>query len=351
MKILLIGGTGFIGSHVTRVLVEQRHRITIYHRNQSNLPLPDSVEHVIGERGQIAEHEQELRRLAPDVVVDCILSNGGQARVVVNLFRGIAARFVALSSGDVYRAAGILHGFESGSLQPTPLREDSDLRTKQNVYGPELLTRLRQVFPWLDDEYDKIPVEQAVLGDPELPGTVLRLPMVYGPGDSLHRLFPYLKRMDDNRPAILLQEDVASWHGPRGYVENVAAAIALATVSHQAAGRIYNVAEPCAWSEEEWVKKLAQNVGWTGHIKKIPEGSMPTHLRIPYRNDQHWDMSSRRIREELGFSEPFRGDAALARTIDWERSHPPGFVPQQFDYAAEDEALAMLGLGLAPSIT
>jgi nucleoside-diphosphate-sugar epimerase len=342
MKILLIGGTGFIGSHVTRILAEQGHRVTVYHRNRPNLPLPDSVEHLIGERNQIAQHEPDFRRLAPDVVIDFILSSGAQARAVMDLFRGIADRIVALSSGDVYRAAGILHGFESGPLQPMPLTEDSDLRTKQKVYGPDLLARLRQVFPWLDDQYDKIPVEQAVLSDPELPGTVLRLPMIYGPGDPLHRLFPYLKRMDDNRPAILLQEDVADWRGPRGYVENVAAAIVLAAVSHQAAGRVYNIAESRAWSEEEWVQKIAENFGWTGHIVRVPKASVPPHLRVPHRNEQHWEMSSRRIRDELRFSEPVPGEVALAHTIEWERTHPPDVVPQQFDYNAEDEALATL---------
>ena len=68
---------------------------------------------------------------------------------------------------------------------------------------------LQQVFGWLDEEYDKIPVEREILGDPDLPGTVLRLPMVYGPGDPLHRFFPTLKRMDDRRPAILFEEKLA----------------------------------------------------------------------------------------------------------------------------------------------
>jgi len=34
---------------------------------------------------------------------------------------------------------------------------------------------LQKLFGWMDDEYDKIPVERAILSDPELPGTVLRL--------------------------------------------------------------------------------------------------------------------------------------------------------------------------------
>lgn len=50
------------------------------------------------------------------------------------------------------------------------------------------------------DEYDKILVERVVLGNSDLPVTVLRLPMVFGPGArdaAQRRFFPYLKRMDD----------------------------------------------------------------------------------------------------------------------------------------------------------
>jgi len=83
---------------------------------------------------------------------------------------------VALSSQDVYRACGILHGLEPGPLQPLPSTEDSALRTRLNTYGPEQIQMLRAVFPWLDDEYDKIPVERSIMSDPQLPGAVLRLP-------------------------------------------------------------------------------------------------------------------------------------------------------------------------------
>ena len=96
---------------------------------------------------------------------------------------------------------------------------------------------------------------------PALPATVLRLPMVYGPGDYQHRLFPYLKRMDDGRTQILLGEEYAHWRGLRGYVEDMGAAIALCVVNEAAAGRIYHVADapsateasaisgPMEWSE------------------------------------------------------------------------------------------------------
>ncbi|HCJ33637.1 MAG TPA: NAD-dependent dehydratase, partial [Ktedonobacter sp.] len=53
------------------------------------------------------------------------------------------------------------------------------------------------------------------MSDPMLPGTILRLPMMYGPRDKQHRLFEYLKRMDDQRLAIILGEAYARWRWPR----------------------------------------------------------------------------------------------------------------------------------------
>ena len=41
------------------------------------------------------------------------------------------------------------------------------------------------------------------MNDRDLPATVLRLPMVYGPGDPLHRLYPVVKRIADKRRHII----------------------------------------------------------------------------------------------------------------------------------------------------
>jgi nucleoside-diphosphate-sugar epimerase len=191
----------------------------------------------------------------------------------------------------------------------------------------------------VDDEYDKIPVERAIMNDPELAGTILRLPMVYGPGDMFHRLHAYLKRMDDGRPAILIQQDAAQWRGPRGYVENVAAGIALAATASKAAGRIYNLADPQPFSELGWVQQIARVAGWTGSVLPVSADLIPAHLKLPYNSAQHWSMSSARIREELGYAEPVPLEAALARAIEWQRANPPSQIdPSQFDYAAEDAA-------------
>jgi nucleoside-diphosphate-sugar epimerase len=330
MKILVIGGTGFIGPHLVRQLSQMGHSVSIFHRGNTRVPLP--AESILGERRDLA-----VLRPKVDVVVDLILSSGAQAQALMEAFRRFAGRVVAASSIDVYRACGVLHGSEDGPLEPVPLTEDSPLRTKLQTYPPDQLKMLQKVFGWLDDEYDKIPVERAILGDPELPGTVLRLPMIYGPGDHLRRFHPVLQRIDDGRRTILFEEGWAAWRSPRGYVENVAAALALAAVSERAAGRVYNVAETPAFTELEWAGKIAAATGWDGELITLPKERMPQHLAPPGNSAQHWAADSSRIRRELGYTELASLDEAIHRTINWERANPPGeFNPHKFDYAAED---------------
>ncbi len=308
------------------------HSVSIFHRGSTRNDSP--VESILGERRDLA-----VLRPKADVVIDLILSSGAQAKSLMEAFRGVAGRVVAASSMDVYRACGVLHGSEEGPLEPTPLTEDSPLRTKLQTYPAAQVKMLQKLFGWLDDEYDKIPVERAILGDPELPGTVLRLPMIYGPGDRLRRFHSTLKRIDDGRREILFEEGWAAWRSPRGYVENVAAALALAAVSERAAGRVYNVAETPAFTELEWAGKIAAATGWDGELVTLPKERTPAHLAPPGNSAQHWEADSTRIRRELGYREPAPLDEAIRRTIDWERAHPPEeFNPHKFDYTAEDAA-------------
>jgi nucleoside-diphosphate-sugar epimerase len=341
MKVLIIGGTGFMGPSTVAHLENAGHRVTVFHRGKT--PLPAGAEEIIGDHHQLADYRQEFARGNFDVVIDFILSSGRQAKTLMETFRDITRRVIALSSMDVYRAMGLLQGTESGVLQAVPLTEESELRTNRNTYSPEAMKRVREVYPWADDEYDKIPVEEAVLSDRELPGTVLRLPMVYGPGDPLHRFHHILKRMDDGRRHIILSDDIAAWRTPRGYVENVGLAIALAAASDQAAGRIFNICEEQCFSELEWARKIADAVGWKGEFIVLPREKAPQHLVMPTRIEQHLTASSERIRRELGYREAVSRDEAIRRTIVWERVNQPAqpmYAP--FRYAEEDEALAKL---------
>jgi len=241
----------------------------------------------------------------------------------------------------VYRAVGISHGTESGPLQEVPLTEESELRRCLHPYPPESLQLMRKIFAWVTDDYDKIPAERVVMNDRELPGTVLRLPMVYGPGDPLRRFHPVVKRIADGRRHIIIPETQAAWRSPRGYVENVAAAIALAATDERAARRIYNVCEEPSFSELEWARKIAAAMRWDGDFVVLPTERTPPHLLKPGNAAQHWTASSTRIRRELGYEESVTIEEAIPRTIRWERENPPAAaLLAQFDYAAEDTAVA-----------
>ena len=340
MRVLLIGGTGFIGSFLAPELQRLGADVAVLTRGRSHKAVRPDLTRITGDRKRLLESQAAIHSFAPDVIVDLVLSSGAQARQLMDVARGIAGRVVALSSINVYRACGILHRLEDGPLESVPLTEDSTLRTKLSTYPPAQIAMLQHVFGWLDDEYDKIPAERAVMNDSELPATVLRLPMIYGPGDALRRFWPLLKRMDDRRPAILMSTDVAAWRSPRGFVGNVAAAIALAVLSEKAAGRIYNVAEQPPFSEQEWAERLAAATGWPGELVILEPNDMPVHLQMPGRFDQHWSADSSRIRSELGYSEPVSLDSAIEQTIAWERANPPTMPLTPFDYPAEDAALA-----------
>jgi nucleoside-diphosphate-sugar epimerase len=344
MRILIVGGTGFIGPHVVRRLAAKGHEVTVFHRGRTEADLPPEVAHLHGDRAQLPEFRDELRRLAPEVVLDMRPINAQEARTLREAFAGQARRAVALSSGDVYRAYGVLRRTEPGPPDPVPLAEDAPLRRKLYPYRGPSPRAADDPMRWADD-YDKILVERVIQGDPTLPGTVLRLPMVYGPGDEARRLFPYLKRMDDRRPAIVLDEGMARWRWTRGYVEDVAAAVVAAVVAavlyDRAAGRVYNVGEPHALSEADWVRAIARAAGWDGEVVTAPAGRLPAGPLSGLNWDQDIVTDTSRIRAELGYTEAFSLDEALARTVAWERAHPPATIdPRAFDYAAEDAILA-----------
>jgi nucleoside-diphosphate-sugar epimerase len=177
MRILVIGGTSFIGRFLLERLMRERHQIAVFHRGRHSSEKPSGIEQIVGDRNHLRECHHAFERLVPDIVIDMILSSGRQAKELMATFAGLTGRVVALSSMDVYRACAVMHGLEPGPIEPVPLTEDSPLRTKGQTYPPAQIKMLQQIFGWLDDEYDKIPVEREVLGHPTLPGTVLRLPM------------------------------------------------------------------------------------------------------------------------------------------------------------------------------
>ena len=269
MTLFLVGGTGFIGRHVTKRLAMAGHTVTVFHRGETTPDLPPTVDTVRGNRDDTDALRTALDAVAPDIVVDVIPYIEAQAAALMDVCHGRTDRVVVLSSGDVYRqydglrperSEGVVSGLRGSSDHPTdpvPMTEDAPLRASRYPYrGAET------DFAYAHD-YDKILVEEAVRAG-AVPATILRLPKVYGP----------------------------------------------------AAGRTYNVGEPGALPQATWLRRVAAAADIDVTIETAPdeqvEGQPPFDWRYAMATD------TRRLRTELGFAEPVGHAEALRRTITWE---------------------------------
>src|SRR5690348_15147988 len=108
MRVLILGGTGFIGPWVVRRLVAAGHEVAVYHRGQTAADLPPSVRHIAGERDELPARRDELTAFAPNLALDMRAMTERDAQPAGEPLAGVARRRVALSSQDVYRAYGRL---------------------------------------------------------------------------------------------------------------------------------------------------------------------------------------------------------------------------------------------------
>lgn len=102
---------------------------------------------------------------------------------------------------------------------------------------------------------------------------------------------------------------MARWNSPRGYVEDVAAATALAVVDDRASGQGCNLCELVAHTEAEWVRLIGEAVGWKGEVVTVPSG----RSTLPFDAGQSLDTDTDRIREELEFAEVVTNPDYLAK--------------------------------------
>src|SRR5687768_16881808 len=322
-RVLIIGGTVFVGPSVVRELVSGGHEVAVLHRGEHEVDLPASVRHIHGDRARIVDHRDAFRSFDPDTVVDMRSMTERDARGVIDAVSGTAERIVAVSSMDVYRAYGRAHGTEPGPPMAPPFGEDSPLREKLFPYRDDTPASIGQRPAWLG-EYDKILVERAVLGETGISGTVLRFPMVHGERDEQRRFYWLWKRMVDHRAAIPMTAKAATFRSSRTHVDNAAHAVALAVANDGARGRVYNVGEPDALSWIEWARLIASHLRWPGELVVAPSEQMPTKLRDKRLDmwDHHLIVETSRIRRELGYAELVGRAEGLERALEWYSQSP-----------------------------
>jgi len=303
VKVTVLGGSGFIGHHLTRWLVEAGETVTVIHRGRTPVRVR-SARVSTADRHDPADLTRALAGAAPKVLVDMTAYSARDMELLLGCVPGSLERLVVISSGDVYWTYGAFLGLEEGGVSAAPLDETAPVREQLYPYRAQARSMADPLY-----FYEKIFVERTAFAGAKVPVTVLRLPMVYGPGDPHKRVGGYLARMSA-ADEVRVNSAEAAWRCSRGYVEDIAWAIRLAVTDRRAAGEIFNLGEDPALTELEWARAIGIAAGWSGGIV-ADSFATPS---LPARWDVSLAVSTRRIREVLRFREPVGREEGLRRT-------------------------------------
>jgi nucleoside-diphosphate-sugar epimerase len=314
VRVIVLGGTRFIGRAVTEALTAAGHAVLVAHRGVSDPDGLPVVEHLHAERAAWPDRAAAFAAFGADAAVDVSAANGPDAQAALAaLPPGIA--LVALSSVDVYRAYESLHrGTQTDLL---PLTEESPLRASRHVDGPA---------------WENLDVEAAYLG---AGATVLRLGAVYGEHDYQHRFEPVLRRVRAGRTRLPVGAGSFVWS--RVYVGDVALAMLAALGTRRGAGQCLNVVEEQAAPMRLHYEQVIAAAGASLELVRVPDEALPPDLVVTGTISQHLLASPAKAREVLGWRAT-ADPQVLRRAVAWHLRHPPGDADAGF--SADDAALA-----------
>lgn len=304
MRVVVLGGTVFIGRAIVEQLVDRGHEVTVVHRGEHEPPGWVEVEHYHCERAELAGKGADVRAMEPDAVVDTIALTRGDAEAATAALPDVPV--VVLSSLDVYRAyEDLLAGRVS---QAVPLDEESPLRLGRFPHR-ELGGRLA--------EYDKIDVEETYASRG---ATICRLPVVFGPHDGQRREEFLLRRVRAGRERIPFGG--GSWLITRLHVADAAAAVCAAVERQRAEGDVFNVVPRTTRTVREWAETILAAADWHGELVRVPDSALPSDLEISAETAQHLLVVSSRIEAALGWTCSDQ-DERVRQSVLWHLEHPP----------------------------
>ncbi|WP_458789399.1 NAD-dependent epimerase/dehydratase family protein [Adonisia turfae] len=206
MRILVMGGTRFIGVYLTRLLLAAGHRVTLL--NRGNRPAPDGVEVVMCDR----KSPEDLKAALAGKTFDAIYDNNGRelgdTQPLVELFGGTVQQFIYVSSAGVYLKSEQMPHVEGDPVDPNS-------RHKGKHHTEDYL------------------IEQGV------PFTAIRPVYIYGPQNYNPLEKWFFDRISHDRPLPIPGNGKAITQ--LGHCEDLAQAMVSVLGNPKAIGQVYNI--------------------------------------------------------------------------------------------------------------
>jgi nucleoside-diphosphate-sugar epimerase len=325
MTVLVTGATGFLGSHLTDLLLERGEHVRALVRpgeGVSGLAHP-SVEICRGDMGDRAALQTAVRGV--DRVLHCAARTGPwgpQAAYAAVNVRGLQTLVESALAAGVRRFVHVssitVHGNDvHGTADETaPLRVEPNPYSRTKVAGERLLERL-------------IRAQGA-------PVTIVRPGWIYGPRDVAS--FARFATMIQQGRMVLIGS--GRNHVPLIYVRDVAQGILLASEGARAVGRAYLLVNDEPVTQYDYLAAMAAELGVPPPRRRLPyrlallagtlaEGvgqltqrtAPPPVMRYGVQllgGENRFDI--RRARHELGFAPQVNLAEGVRRSIAWYRT-------------------------------
>lgn len=323
MRVLVLGGTWFLGRRVVERLYKRGDSVLVVHRGRSEPAAWLPVRHLHTDRHRLADHAAAVAEFSPEAVVDSCPLTGADVDAVLPVLPEVPT--VALSSQDVYAA---FSGFRAGrEVAAVPITEDADLRTERYLYRGAGIDAL-------PEDYDKLDVEERWL---RRGAVVLRLPLIYGPYDRQRREEAVLRRLRAHRKHIPIGVGNLLW--TRGHVDDLATGVLAAIDNRAADGLAVNLGEAPTVTVRAWFTQIVEAAGGGAELVTVADATLPPDLAITTAPAQHLLFSLTRAQQLLGWS-PGDPMARVRESVRWHLDHPPaGITWTDADSTRDDAAL------------
>jgi 2'-hydroxyisoflavone reductase len=182
-RLLILGGTGFIGPHMVRNAVARGHEVSIFTRGRSQADLPD-IERLTGDRTGDLE---ALKGRTWDVVLDNNAYDYRWVKLSTELLKDAAEQYILVSSISAYDGEAIGYEYVDEPWNEPPIDINTPLVTKPADFedGQEVSYGLTKAL-------------SEGIANSAFPGrtTVVRPGYIVGPGDPTDRFTYWPVRID-----------------------------------------------------------------------------------------------------------------------------------------------------------